>query len=472
VQIVAHSRDGRLEWADRPVEPVLASSEPPHLHRWRNVALAVTVVLYLLFNWGFQQVRVPPGGGFALPIGEIVLIAFLLTLNPARVLGKLAWTVPLWPFLTWWAFGLSRAFYDGAVHGMWAIRDAAHVIESLFLLVGFVLAAHPKSLERFFLWLPRLLFVGTAYALLYPLAWEIQALSPKLVTQHGHLAPIFGVMANSAYFGIITAAYLVLFHGNRFAANLLAALILGAMIAMYQARTIYLVIVSILVFLAFYRRQVIPNIVLLGALGAFLLAFIVLADIRIDGRLGTSFSPAFLVGQIKAIVGWCDPLNYQLAVLCSAASGVDQRLDWWFNVAERMWANPFYLLLGLGYGIPLTDFEPGGVPVRELHNSYITVFARTGLIGGVAWFAMMLVLFHRWHAIFRRCRELRWREGENWMLLLMCFFIALWVYALGEDGFEKPYNIIPFYFAWGVVLQFGRLLRERRIGPEAKTQWG
>jgi hypothetical protein len=44
---------------------------------------------------------------------------------------------------------------------------------------------------------------------------------------------------------------------------------------------------------------------------------------------------------------------------------------------------------------------------------------------------------------------------------------VLWVFSLGEDGFEKPYNIIPFYFLWGVVLRFGMLLDQGRIGPAA-----
>ena len=31
--------------------------------------------------------------------------------------------------------------------------------------------------------------------------------------------------------------------------------------------------------------------------------------------------------------------------------------------------------------------------------------------------------------------------------------------AIGEDGFEKPYNIIPFYFFWGIVLRMAYNLK-------------
>jgi hypothetical protein len=35
----------------------------------------------------------------------------------------------------------------------------------------------------------------------------------------------------------------------------------------------------------------------------------------------------------------------------------------------------------------------------------------------------------------------------------MVFFILIWVLAIGEDAFEKPFNSIPYYFFWGIVLR-------------------
>ena len=80
---------------------------------------------------------------------------------------------------------------------------------------------------------------------------------------------------------------------------------------------------------------------------------------------------------------------------------------------------------------------------------------------------MTVSLLQRWHKTFIHCRRLGWREGENRLMVLMVFFICTWVLALGEDGFEKPYNIIPFYFFWGVILRMGLLLDRGAIGPAA-----
>ncbi len=52
----------------------------------------------------------------------------------------------------------------------------------------------------------------------------------------------------------------------------------------------------------------------------------------------------------------------------------------------------------------------------------------------------------------------------------MVFFICIWVLAIGEDGFEKPYNIIPFYFFWGIILRFSLLLDRGLIGPDADRE--
>jgi hypothetical protein len=52
-------------------------------------------------------------------------------------------------------------------------------------------------------------------------------------------------------------------------------------------------------------------------------------------------------------------------------------------------------------------------------------------------------------------------------MVLMVFFICMWVLAIAEDGFEKPYNVIPFYFFWGIVLGFGLSLSQRQLSLDA-----
>ena len=283
----------------------------------------------------------------------------------------------------WWTFGVGRAMFDFSQHGTWALRDAAHVLESLFLLVGFVFAGQPKSFDRFFDWLPKMLVVCVLYGMLYPLRDQLWSLSPTIMSGSGYPAPIFFSMANTPQLLIMAAFYLILFHSNRLLANVVLVMIIGYTVAVFQARTLYLILFAIFAFLAFYRRSTVGNLGILAVLSAFLLALITLVGLHFQGRLGATFSAEFLVAHFLAIFGICDP-SFQ--GVCSAAEGVDQRLQWWTKIYNSMIGDPFSLLLGLGYGLPLTDFHSStGAQVREPHNSYITVVARTGIIGAVCW---------------------------------------------------------------------------------------
>jgi O-Antigen ligase len=457
----------RLAWPGRAIPvPTDRSEAPTPGERVRNTITLITVFLYLLFNWGFQQVRIPPVVGGGIPVGEIVLLIALLTIRPGAVLGRLSHQVYLLPFVLWWVFGIGRALVDVSHHGFWALRDAAHVLESLFFVVGFVFAAYPSTIERFFSWLPKFLVIAVAYGLLYPVSDIFWSISPTITSGNGYVVPIIGTMANSAFLMIMAAFYLLLFHSNSLLALFAATLLIGYPLAVFQTRTLYLVTIALFGFLAVTRRSNLGHLLLIVVVAGLLLAIVTLVGLRVEGRLGELLSVDFLVDHFLAIFGVC--VGEHDAV-CAAAAGVDQRLGWWQNIFDQMLADPFKLLLGLGYGVTLTDFyATGGTAVREPHNSYITILARTGMVGAVCWFLMMISLVHRWHLSFRLCRDLAWREGQNRLLLLMVFFICMWVLAIGEDAFEKPYNTIPFYFFWGIVIRFGLLLANGQVGPEAE----
>ena len=141
----AHGTDvmihqGRLHWGDREEGAAEGEARPQFappsvIDTWRNNLVLVVVFLYLLFNWGFMQLRIPPVAGGGLPIGEIVLLLSLMTINYTSVLGRMSYTVALVPFCIWWVFGVGRALFDFSQHGTWALRDC-----DLLLPTGGVIA--------------------------------------------------------------------------------------------------------------------------------------------------------------------------------------------------------------------------------------------------------------------------------------------------------------------------------------------
>jgi hypothetical protein len=465
-------RGGRLRWTDEdgaPAAPppppimVLNGDSESRLSLIRSVVVLLIVCGYTLLNWPFQQFKIPPSGS-GIPIGDVVLILSLATINIGTTFSRISTVLPLWPIIGWWFIGFSRMAFDTKTFGMWAMRDAVQVLESLYLLVGFAVVASPRGMDRFWRWTFGLIAIGTVYGMLYPIKPDIEALSPVIPsTTSGYPIPIIGSMVNSPYLIILGAFYLLLFRGNKVFGNLLAILLIGYMVAIYQQRTLYLILIATFGFMVLYRRQNIGNVAIFTYVAALMLAAIPLLNLQFQGRLGASFDASFLFDHFMAIFGISSDAHSQIG---GAAEGVDMRIGWWLKIYNDMMADPAKLLFGLGYGIPLTDFGIAtGAIVREPHNSYISITARVGVVGILIWVSMMLSLIVCWHRAFMRCRTIGWREGENRLMLLMIYFICIWVLAIGEDGFEKPFNIIPFYFFWGVVLRMAYMLKRGDIGP-------
>src|SRR3546814_10328390 len=96
------------------------------------------------------------------------------------------------PFLLWWGWGLTRLVFDAAAHGAWALRDATQLIESLYMVVGFSLAADPRAVQRLARWLRVIVIICCAYGLLFVFEDQIIAMSPTIPGASGQAAPIFG----------------------------------------------------------------------------------------------------------------------------------------------------------------------------------------------------------------------------------------------------------------------------------------
>ena len=80
-------------------------------------------------------------------------------------------------------------------------------------------------------------------------------------------------------------------------ANVAAVMIIGYTVAMFQARTLYLILFAVFGFLMVYRRSSLGNRARCRFLSGFLLGLIALIGLPFEGRLGATFSAEFLVAQ-------------------------------------------------------------------------------------------------------------------------------------------------------------------------------
>lgn len=429
---------------------------------FRNRLTLIILALYLLLNSGFMLVRFPPQGDFALPFGELVLVVYMIWFADLRWFSKLSHTVVLLPFLIWWGLGIGRALAGVPQYGVWALRDATHVIESLFLWVGFVFAAKPQSVELLFRWVPRLLTLGCIYGLTYPWNTELREDSPKLESLAGPERSFFFNYLNTAMLVLAAAAYRVI---NRPAVSgpgpvVFATFLICYTVLVFQARTVYLQVLAILMLFAWYRREAFGKLSFAVVMTVCIMLLMGELGLTWKGRFGEEVGVDFIIRHFMSIFG------VEAEGVTAAAGGVMRRMDWWTYIWVRLTADLNHLLFGMGYGIALTDLiTPDGAQVREPHNSYLSVLARIGFVGLFAFIWMHINMFRVWLQAHRLCKRAGYRIGQNRLLIVLVYFLMIWVYALGEDAMEKPFNTIPYYFLWGVVLHYSHHLRELLTAP-------
>ncbi len=397
-------------------------------------------------------IRVPPNSGAGVPIGELLILLFLATfLWDMKWLPQFIYAAPIIPLVIWWGLGLGGAYIGLDKYGMWAFRDATHVIESLYLWIGFVLASGVGFIDRLFIWLRTTLNIGIIYGLTYPIGKILKGFSPKFPGASGQEVSILFSYTNTALLMIMAALNWINENRRIFGipAAFLAGFIIVYVVAIFQARTIYLQIIALFIILAFTQRVVLIKMTGAMLIGIIALILLLATGIEFTGRLGEKVSIDFFIQHFATIWGAEGD-----GTLKSSVDGIGLRFGWWQNIWYKLNANELSLFFGLGYGLPLVDFQiTGNIAVREPHNSLMSIFGRMGLVGIIAFLWMHISLFWCWLRTYKSYGLDGNKQGRNRLLLLLIFFILIIVLSLAQDAFEKPYNTIPYYFFWGVVLR-------------------
>lgn len=395
------------------------------------------VVFYLLFNYGMQVVSFAGA-----PIAEIVLLIGLLAFHPLKLFVARSSLKTLTPFFLWWVAAFTHLIVEVFDYGFWAMRDASHAIESLYILLGASLTLkdvnYLTARIRIFFWL----VIG--YGATYPFRDVLQSISPHTVGQYGQSISWLGSYINTPLLLLLASSYFLINSKN----ILLPIIIICFTVVAFQTRTIYLQLLAIVLFYSVVRPDQLGRIGF-GLVGALtLLILLPVLGIQIEGRLGQVADFDFVIRQVMAIVG------VSSAGLENAVEGNVHRLQWFAEVYQS-WSSSFQsIVFGLGYGEPLIDYVlAGGVIVREPHNSIITEIARLGVLGGGAMILAQIMLFRLGLTTRRVAKELLDVRAVAFVEMAILYSILLWIFSVTEDGMQKPFNAIAYYFLWGVVLR-------------------
>lgn len=425
---------------------LLSDSREVSLADLRNQILLGLVALLVLLNYGFMQIRFPLG----IPIAEMGLIFSLVSINHLKVLPRFLKIGFALPIILWWVVGIAHILWDAGHYGFWAIRDGSHVIESLFLYVGFTFARNQKAMHWALRALPVFFIVVALYAMTYPLRDWLMPLSPSLSGTSGQPAPLLFMYTNTAMILIAGAAYFMNSYLNDSQKRSLA--IAGAMITLalllFPSRTIVLQILAFIIYFAFrLRGPQLKSLLTALAIPVCLLVLVSTLGISVNGRFGTEFTPRDYINLVLEIIPGFSGGDGQMF-----SSGTEGRLIWWTGLLKQITASPQSFMLGLGYGMPLIDFGvSGGVFVREPHNDLLSILARGGMV--------MLVLFiwFQTRALMRLGQLVRYYNGNarysSFVTGLLFIIIGTLVTALGEAPFIMAFLAVPYYFVMGLLIR-------------------
>jgi len=418
---------------------------------------------FLVLNYGFANWSLYVGK-LSIPIGHLLSFAALFfafiavkekrktTLEFLKEPVIIGWLILSGISLVHLAFDLPR-------YGGYAARDASFVAEGAFLFLGFLWAQSDED-RTLFLRGPGLVFLLTfLYSLTVLWPGGLASISPtsgifQRIPIIGNYSFIYFSLQIGALFYILLAPRTMKWPAPFLWT--LAILQIGWMFY-FQARSTYtsiLVIIAIVLIFDGIRRALhISTLHLAGFIALIALAGILRGfGYNLIGR-GGEVSPTFYIQHADTI----NPENNLPNV-----SPANWRLEVWREAIGHWLATPATILVGEGFGRPLTSKqipgvalsagEPQGilVAVRQPHDIHLTVLARLGIIGFLVWAfinARIMYLFIR--SLRKDPKDTFEHALKLWLFL---FYITGMILASVQPWLEWSFGAIPFYIVLGFTL--------------------
>lgn len=384
-----------------------------------------------VLGYGFANIGIK-AGPVALPATEILFLPLAVlalarrsTRMPARVL------VPMVLFIT---VVFVRLFFDFPKYGPLAIRDTTMAIEVFIAVVGYRAVARdgirPWIKRMGYVLLGVLLYGG----LLYP--WEdmLAGIGPTVGLQRP--VPLFDLRGTK--FSVIGAALFYLCYKRGWKQSTVVGLVFG-LLAVFQARTLYILFPLSIFLLGWLRRQQLKmalKLIPVAILGVALLMGA--TKLGFEGRRG-AVNADFVAAHAGTLLGNEGP----------AAGTIEGRQKWFTATMEATTKNLATTSVGLGLGTDLTfGMLQGeeGQDVRKPHDDYLEIFGRFGLLGFGLFIWMLLSM------LIPIAKKARRKEGET-SLFCAWVFATSFVY-MGVAGAQPllsfPYGSVPLFFLLGM----------------------
>ena len=432
---------------------------------------------YGFANWSLYLYKLSIPIGHLLSFAALVAAFSLLKEKRKTTLEFLKEPVIIaWLILS--GLSLIHLVHDLPAYGGYAARDASFVAEGAFLFLGFLWARSQEDKTLFLRCLGLVFLLTFLYSLTVLWPGGLASISPtsgifQRIAILGNYSFIYFGLQIGALFYIIVAPRTMKWP----AACLwtLAILQIGWMFY-FQARSSYVtIIVLILLALALSGLRQALRITALHAAGFIaLLAFASLLygiwGINLIGSRG-EVNPAFYLQHVETI----NPDNNLPNV-----SPANWRLEVWREAVGHWLATPATILVGEGFGRPLTSKQIPGVSlnagqgqgilvaVRQPHDIHLTVLARLGILGFLLWaFINLRIVYLFICSLWKNPKNTFEHALKLWLFL---FYITSMILASLQPWLEFSYGAIPFYivlgFSLGILSPHQKIISKEVYGPK------
>ena len=409
------------------------------------------------FGWAFQNFTIS-----FVPIVYVFLLLLLLNSKLSTNLKILQDVGLLNIFLFYLMYNLVKLSINYFEYGLVAIRDGTFVLDSLFILVSL---SFFSSIEPT---ITKILKICFLYSFMFILFWFIRDsvifLSPTITSPLGGQTNLFfnfsTINVTCGFFAFYS--YLFLDSNNKKFIYFLFFLIFS--LILLPKRMIYIWYISAFLYLIFIDKK---NINFTFKLLSFFIVFYIIDLIGIFSIFKVkeiNFFDFFKSHLLSTIPTY--EINNIDDFFVGTQSTVSWRIDKWTKTISNVMTTFNTFLFGLPFGVSLTDFyNTQGMQTREPHNLYITIFARTGLIGSILFSILHFKIIKILYKAYIKSLILKNKATNKLMILFMMYVL----FIFGGGGISSSilsatYHSTQFYLFVGIWISiYFKLLKDENL---------
>jgi len=409
------------------------------------------------FGWAFQNFTIS-----FVPIVYVFLLLLLLNSKLSTNLKILQDVGLLNIFLFYLMYNLGKLSINYFEYGLVAVRDGTFVLDSLFVLVSL---SFFSSIEPT---ITKILKICFLYSFMFILFWFIRDsvifLSPTITSPLGGQTNLFfnfsTINVTCGFFAFYS--YLFLDSNNKKFIYFLFFLIFS--LILLPKRMIYIWYISAFLYLIFIDKKNINFTFKL--LSVFIVFYIIdligfFSIFKVKGINFFDFFKSHLLSTIPTF-----EINNIDDFFVGSQSTVSWRIDKWTMTISNVMATFNTFLFGLPFGVSLTDFyNTQGMQTREPHNLYITIFARTGLIGFILFSILHFKIIRILYKAYIKSLILR-NKATNKLMILFTIYV---LFIFGGGGISSSilsatYHSTQFYLFVGIWISiYFKLLKDENL---------